>query len=62
MKYITIRFTFKENGSVHTTTWTARCVCEAAAIREAREWFGFDKDGIKVLKTEVIEGNGGENE
>lgn len=57
MKRFTIRFTFIENGHECQTTWSGMGRNRNDAIREAREWFGFDKDGIKVTKTEVLAGD-----
>ena len=48
-----VTFTFVENGHECRTSWTGAAASREDAIAIAEDWFGFKKDGIKVLKTEV---------
>lgn len=53
MDRYTVKFTFIENGHTCKTAWSGSASSRDAAVRAAREWFGFDKDGIEVLSVEV---------
>ena len=50
-----VEFEFIENGRKCRTSWGGECYSAAEAERTAREWFGFDKDGIEVLSVKVEE-------
>ena len=50
-----VDFEFIENGRKCRTSWGGSCYSAAEAERTAREWFGFDKDGIEVLSVKVEE-------
>ena len=54
MHHYLIEFDFIENGrKCHTAIDGGSFPNEKEAVRYARDWFGFDRDGIEVTKTTV---------
>lgn len=50
-----VEFEFIENGRKCKTAWGGSCKSAKEAENTAREWFGFDKDGIEVVSVKVEE-------
>lgn len=49
-----VEFDFIENGrKCHVAYLGPSARSEAEAVKTAREWYGFDKDNIEVVKTTV---------
>ena len=50
----TIEFDYIENDHRgHTSYAGLEAESEAEAVKVAREWFGFDEDGVRVIHTVV---------
>ena len=50
-----VEFVFIENGHKCKTAWGGSCLSAVEAEKTARDWFGFDKDGIEVISVKVTE-------
>ena len=49
----TVEYTFIENGHECHTAWGGLAASAQDAVRKSTEWFGFEKDGIKVTGIKV---------
>ena len=49
-----IKFWFIENGKTCSVCWSGSAESEEKAIEHAKEFFGFEKDNLKITKIEVI--------
>ncbi len=55
MKNYIVKFEFIENGHKCKTAWGGMCKSAKDAEATAREWFGFEQDGIEVVSVKVEE-------
>jgi hypothetical protein len=55
MKQYAVTYRFIENGHECKATWGGGAVSKEAAIKISSDWYGFKKDGIRVLSCEVKE-------
>ncbi len=53
MHHYLVEYDFIEFGHKCHTAWSGMCASENAAIKESTDWFGFERDGIEVIKTTV---------